>query len=132
MHDEGVADLVGFNTPRLLRRAYSDIVHFESHNSVGRADSFMWHDFRAHRQCGGVHLYLPRGHLDWNAKSLGSLVNSAHFSSLFNTRTNNEQESANEKLLQSVNPTRHDYRYMEKLDGSQYANFRPIRFHGAQ
>ncbi|WP_152601631.1 methyltransferase domain-containing protein [Burkholderia paludis] len=100
--------------------------YFESHNSVWRPDSFMWHDFWAHQQCGIMHFYLLRGHLDWNAKGLDFLVNSANASHLFNTRASSETEAADEKSLQPVSLTLHDYRYMEKLDGDQYAVFRPI------
>ncbi|CAB3751879.1 hypothetical protein GQ57_05160 [Burkholderia sp. MSh2] len=100
--------------------------YFESHNSVWRPDSFMWHDFWAHQQCGIMHFYLLRGHLDWNAKGLDFLVNSANASHLFNARASSETEAADEKSLQPVSLTLHDYRYMEKLDGDQYAVFRPI------
>ncbi|NLA16532.1 hypothetical protein GPU89_01355 [Burkholderia cepacia] len=71
-------------------------------------------------------LLLAQGHLDWNAPRLDSLVNSANASSLFNTRASNEHEAADEKFLQPVNLTLHDSRYLEKLDGDQYAVFRPI------
>lgn len=104
----------------------SSASYFESHNSVWRPDSFMWHDFWAHQQCGIMHFYLLRGHLDWNAPRLDSLVNSANASSLFNTRASNEREATDEKLLQPVNLTLHDSRYLEKLDGDQYTVFRPI------
>ncbi|HEM7893898.1 class I SAM-dependent methyltransferase [Burkholderia cepacia] len=104
----------------------SSASYFESHNSVWRPDSFMWHDFWAHQQCGIMHFYLLRGHLDWNAPRLDSLVNSANASSLFNTRASNEHEAADEKFLQPVNLTLHDSRYLEKLDGDQYTVFRPI------
>ncbi len=100
--------------------------YFESHNSVWRPDSFMWHDFWAHQQCGIMHFYLLRGHLDWNAMGLDALVNSSNASSLFNTRAHDEQEAGDEKLLQPVDLTLHDYRYMEKLEGDRYAIFRPV------
>ena len=59
-------------------------VFFEGHNSLWRPDSFSWHDYWAHQQCGVMHFYLLRGHDNWAGPGLAEVVAKVNGAGIFN------------------------------------------------
>jgi hypothetical protein len=93
-------------------------VFFEGHNSLWRPDSFVWHDYWAHQQCGIMHFYLLRGHDHWAGPGLAEVVAAANTAGIFN-------HYSEEKQL-PVNLAIHDTRYTEPIDEHNMTLFRPL------
>jgi hypothetical protein len=96
----------------------SRAVFFEGHNSLWRPDSFAWHDYWAHQQCGIMHFYLLRGHDHWAGPGLAEVVAAANTAGIFN-------HYSEEKQL-PVNLAIHDTRYTEPIDEHNMTLFRPL------
>ena len=94
-------------------------VFFEGHNSVWRPDSFAWHDYWAHQQCGIMHFYLLRGNDDWNAPTLLDVVQDANTAGIHNWFSDEKQ--------MPVNLVIHDSRYAQPNGhNSGVTYFRPL------
>ncbi len=93
-------------------------VFFEGHNSLWRPDSFAWHDYWAHQQCGMMHFYLLRGHDNWAGPSLAEVVDAANTAGIFNQHTETKQLPVDLKI--------HDTRYKEPIEENKVLLFRPL------
>lgn len=93
-------------------------VFFEGHNSLWRPDSFVWHDYWAHQQCGIMHFYLLRGHDNWAGPGLGDVVNAANAAGIMNIQS--------EQARQPVQLKIHDTRYAEPRGENSAVFYRPF------
>lgn len=93
-------------------------IFFEGHNSLWRPDSFGWHDYWAHQQCGVMHFYLLRGHDNWAGPGLADVVNAVNGAAIFNAHSNGRK--------QPVDLTIRDTRYKEPIDEHNVVMFRPL------
>jgi len=93
-------------------------IFFEGHNSLWRPDSFAWHDYWAHQQCGVMHFYLLRGHDNWNGPGLAEVVGAANGAGIFNHHSSGR--------TQPVNLTIHDTRYKEPAGEHNAVLYRPF------
>jgi predicted nicotinamide N-methyase len=93
-------------------------IFFEGHNSLWRPDSFVWHDYWAHQQCGVMHFYLLRGHDNWAGPGLAEVVSAVNGAGIFNDHSSEKK--------QAVNLTIHDTRYKEPADEHNVVLYRPF------
>ena len=93
-------------------------IFFEGHNSLWRPDSFGWHDYWAHQQCGVMHFYLLRGHDNWAGPGLAEVVSAVNGAGIFNDHSSDKK--------QAVNLTIHDTRYKEPADEHNVVLYRPF------
>jgi predicted nicotinamide N-methyase len=93
-------------------------IFFEGHNSLWRPDSFVWHDYWAHQQCGVMHFYLLRGHDNWAGPGLAEVVSAVNGAGIFNDHSSDRK--------QAVNLTIHDTRYKEPADEHNVVLYRPF------
>jgi predicted nicotinamide N-methyase len=93
-------------------------IFFEGHNSLWRPDSFGWHDYWAHQQCGVMHFYLLRGHDNWAGPGLAEVVSAVNGAGIFNDHSSEKK--------QAVNLTIHDTRYKEPADEHNVVLYRPF------
>lgn len=93
-------------------------IFFEGHNSLWRPDSFAWHDYWAHQQCGVMHFYLLRGHDNWAGPGLAEVVSAVNGAAIFNEHSNGRK--------QPVDLTICDTRYKEPIDEHNVVMFRPL------
>lgn len=93
-------------------------IFFEGHNSLWRPDSFGWHDYWAHQQCGVMHFYLLRGHDNWAGPGLAEVVSAVNGAGIFNDHSSDKK--------QAVNLTIHDTRYKEPVDEHNVVLYRPF------
>ncbi|UVH55849.1 hypothetical protein NWF24_23810 [Variovorax paradoxus] len=93
-------------------------IFFEGHNSLWRPDSFGWHDYWAHQQCGVMHFYLLRGHDNWAGPGLAEVVSAVNGAGVFNDHSSDKK--------QAVNLTIHDTRYKEPADEHNVVLYRPF------
>ncbi|WP_418124996.1 class I SAM-dependent methyltransferase [Variovorax sp. 160MFSha2.1] len=93
-------------------------IFFEGHNSLWRPDSFGWHDYWAHQQCGVMHFYLLRGHDNWAGPGLAEVVDAVNGAGLFNEHSSGRKEPVNLAIR--------DTRYKETSDGHNFVLYRPL------
>lgn len=93
-------------------------IFFEGHNSLWRPDSFTWHDYWAHQQCGVMHFYLLRGHDNWAGPGLAEVVGEVNGAGIFNEHSSDRKEP--------VNLTIRDTRYKEQVDEHNFVLYRPL------
>lgn len=93
-------------------------IFFEGHNSLWRPDSFGWHDYWAHQQCGVMHFYLLRGHDNWAGPGLAEVVSAANDAGIFNEHSSGRKEP--------VNLTIRDTRCKEPTDEHNAVLYRPF------
>jgi predicted nicotinamide N-methyase len=93
-------------------------IFFEGHNSLWRPDSFGWHDYWAHQQCGVMHFYLLRGHDNWAGPGLAEVVSAVNGAGIFNDHSSDKK--------QAVNLTIHDTRYKEPAGEHNVVLYRPF------
>lgn len=93
-------------------------IFFEGHNSLWRPDSFAWHDYWAHQQCGVMHFYLLRGHDNWAGPGLAEVVGAVNGAGIFNEHSSGRKEA--------VNLTIRDTRYKEQVDEHNFVLYRPL------